>query len=141
MVKITSRQRGPGGFELPAGRPTMYVPESRLLVMPLRGTPPKIGSYTLKSGKGYSISKRSGASLIHGVDLAEFLADARTSLVSVVISSARGITATDEFVQGTVVGALISGLAEHEGATNSVTFLFTCADSQQDSVTIYFERD
>lgn len=120
---------------------TLQVPLSRLLALPLRRQPPKIGDYTLKPGKGYSIRKRANASLIYGVDLAEFLLDAGTSLGNVVISSARGVTATDAFVRGTVVGALVEGIAEHEGAANSVTFLFTCSDGQQDSITIYFERD
>ena len=117
------------------------MPASRLLTLPVGRTPPTVGNYTFRQGRGYVIRKSPNAALVYGVDLKDWLADAATGLERVEIESARGVSAQGKpFIQGTIVGVLVGGLSLQDGATNSITFLFTCADGQQDTVTIYFEK-
>lgn len=139
MVRVKVSTIGQGGFELPAARVPISVPESRLLRLPLTARPATLGSYTLKSDR-YVTRKSPGASLVYGVDLAEWLRDAGTALLSVEFDSVRGVSASQPFFNGTVIGAMISGLSAQEGAVNSCTFRYTCTDGQSDTVTIGFEK-
>lgn len=140
MIRAKVTVSGPGGFELPESRTPLSVPESRLLRLPLRSTPPTLGSYMLKSGR-YVIRKSPGAALVYGVDLREWLADAGAALAGVTIDSTRGVSTVGQaFTSGTIVGALVEGLSLLEGAVNSCTFRFTCTDGQSDTVTIGFEK-
>lgn len=139
--KITVQIVGNGGFELPAGEPTGTVSPSRLLLWPVGRTPPVVGNFTFKVGRGYTARKSLSSSLVFGVDLSDWLLDAGTALAKVEIEAQRGVAVPGKpFINGTVIGALVEGLSAHEGAVNSVTFKFTCVDGQQDSVTLFFEK-
>jgi len=96
-------------------------------------------SYFVIDGK-LTIFKTPGARLLYGIDLAAWLAIAGTQLQTVT-GSARGVTLDGAaFIDGTAVCAWVEGLDPDEGAENSVTFAFECADGKsRDFRKIYFK--
>lgn len=96
-------------------------------------------TYFIQNGK-ITIRKTPAARLLYGYDMASWLSEAGTSLESVTGTGA-GITPDgDPFIQGTVLCSWIGGLDESEGAENSYTFRFVCADGSIDYRTIHFIR-
>lgn len=135
-VKVTTS--GSGGFELPPARPVApEVPPARLLVLPSGSRPAQVGNFTFKGGR-YTVKKSPGATLLYGVDLREVLHG--VALTGATIDSTRGVAAAAPFIRGTVIGVMIDGLAQHEGAVNYCVLKYTCADGQSDTVAIGFEK-
>lgn len=98
-----------------------------------------IETYFVKYGKA-TIYKTPSASLVYGWDMADWLAEFGSSLLSVT-ATVQGVTMVgDAFIQGTAVCARISGLDLAAGAVNSCTFRFFCTGGDDyDERTIYFE--
>lgn len=94
-------------------------------------------SYFVKDGRT-TIRKTPAARLLYGWDLRDWLAEAGTALAAVT-GTGEGITPDgDPFIQGSVLCIWIGGLDEAEGAANSYTFRFVCADGSFDYRTIHF---
>lgn len=112
---------------------------ARTLRWPVGGhQPARLESFRL-AGDRYVIGKSPAASLVYAVDLADWLAEAGTTLKAVT-SRVRGVTLEGSFMEGTCVAATVSGFAKLDGAPNCCTFDFECKNGQQSSVTIYFEK-
>lgn len=87
-----------------------------------------------------TILKTPRARLLYGIDLTDWIAETGSPLASVT-ADVRGVTRDGEaFIQGATVCAWIKGLDEAEGAVNSCTFAFACADGSADERTIYFQK-
>lgn len=85
-----------------------------------------------------TIRKTPAARLLYGWDMAPWLNEAGTSLQDVT-GTGVGITPDGAaFISGTVLCVWIAGLDESDGAENSYTFRFVCADGSVDYRTIHF---
>lgn len=98
----------------------------------------RIETYFVIDGR-LTIYKTPRAHLLYGIDLADWLEKTGSPLQDVTAIE-QGVTRDgDPFISGTAVCAWITGLDETEGAVNSYTFNFACADGKsQDSRTIHF---
>lgn len=97
----------------------------------------RIETYFVKDGR-CSIHKTPTARLLYGEDLVDWLAQTGTTLTAVT-GTVVGVTMDGlAFIQGTVVCAWITGLDEADGAENSLTLRFTCADGSVDERKLYF---
>ncbi|MCC6071455.1 hypothetical protein ACFSQU_18100 [Massilia sp. GCM10020059] len=94
-------------------------------------------TFFVKDGKT-TILKTPAARLLYGWDLAAWLNEAGTSLQEVGGTGVGIQPDGDAFIQGTVVCVWITGLDESDGAANSYTFRFVCADGSVDYRTIHF---
>jgi hypothetical protein len=97
-------------------------------------------TYFIKDGVP-TIYRNSGARLLYGLDLKNWLAAANTSLASVT-ADARGVEIDgDPFINGTWVCAWIVGFDATKGAINDCTFYFECTDGRtKDYRTIGFMK-
>jgi len=88
-----------------------------------------------------TIYKNPGARLLYGIGLADWLAEAGTTLETVTAEATGVVIDGAPFILGDVVCAWIQGLDERDGAVNKCVFNFTCADGKSgDSRSIYFKK-
>jgi hypothetical protein len=87
------------------------------------------------------IEKTPGAELYYGINLADWLSEIGQTLQSC-SATAVGVSIMEAAaIQGTIVYALIGGLDLADGAENSCTLSFVCADGKsKDSRTLHFTR-
>lgn len=97
----------------------------------------RVDSYFVKDGKT-TIQKTPAARLLYGWDMADWLEEAGTTMASVTGAAVGVALDGGAFIQGTVMCAWVTGLDEEEGAENSVTFSFACADGSTDKRTLHF---
>lgn len=91
----------------------------------------------VKDGR-VTFRKTPAARLLYGWDLIDWLAETGTTLQSVT-GTGIGITPDGQsFIQGTVMCIWIAGMDIKDGAENSYTFNFQCADGSAESRTIHF---
>ena len=93
----------------------------------------------VKDGR-VTFRKTPSARLLYGWDLVDWLAETGTTLLSVTGAGVGIAPAGQAFIQGTVMCVWITGLDLTDGAENSYTFDFQCADGGAESRTIHFIR-
>lgn len=125
----------------------IVIDPERILVIPSPNQPRALASavitdYVLRSGQ-WTIDKDPRSDLFYGIDARTDLALAQTTVVHVVAIPTGVTLSLPGFVHDPagIVGAKISGMdTSSDDAVNSVTFLFTCANTEVVPHTIYFRN-
>jgi len=95
-------------------------------------------TYTISAGGKAAIPKRPIARKLYGVDMADRLAEANTTIVSASIAAVAGVANDGGVItQGSLLLVWITGGTL--GEEGYVTFRYTLSDGTIDEVTLYFD--